>query len=148
MGLGAASTAPSVTARPLTQQGLAGAKTSSNVGRQVQDAQYFYTKLSEKMAQVTAANEGLRQELLAVEKSRSRQTQMQTRLDELKDEVSTAEVQLRDYNLILQRAGVQATAADVEESLTAVNVRIQHSAARPLPVRPHKLRIAVHSNVV
>lgn len=112
-----------MTARPLTQQGLAGAKASTQLGRQVQDGHFFYSKLSEKMAQVADANEGLRSELEAIDKNRSRQEQLQSRLEELKDEVTTAEVHLRDYNLIVQKAAVQASVADVEETLGTVNVR-------------------------
>jgi hypothetical protein len=122
--LGTASGAPLVSARPLTQQGLAGVKTGSHTGRQIQDGQYFHTKLSEKIAQVAEANESLRRELATIEKSRSRQEQLQSRFEELKDEVITAEVHLRDYNLILQKAAMQATATDVEDTLRTVNVRI------------------------
>lgn len=113
-----------MSARPLTQQGLAGAKSSTQLGRQIQDGQFFFTKLSEKMAQVAEANEGLRQEQAAIEKNRSRQEQLQSRFEELKDEVTTADVNLRDYNLILQKAAVQATSADVEDTLRTINVRI------------------------
>ena len=120
---------PVVTARPLTQQGLAGAKTSTQFGRQIQDGQYFYTKLSEKMAHVAEANERLRQELATIEKSRSRQEQLQARLEELKDEVTTADVHLRDYNLILQKSAMQATSADVEDTLRTVNVSFVHLPA-------------------
>lgn len=124
--LGTAAGGPVVSARPLTQQGLAGAKASTQLGRQIQDGQFFYTKLSEKVAQVADANEGLRQELETIEKNRSRQEQLQSRFEELKDEVTTAEVHLRDYNLVLQKAAMQASATDVEDTLRTVNVRLIH----------------------
>lgn len=127
LGTGAAG-GPVVSARPLTQQGLAGAKTSTQFGRQIQDGQFFYTKLSEKMAHVAEANERLRHELGTIEKNRSRQEQLQSRLEELKDEVTTADVHLRDYNLILQKAAMQATSADVEDTLRTVNVSLVHFA--------------------
>lgn len=44
-----------MTARPLTQQGLGGAKSGGVGGRQVQDATYFFTKLNEKKSQVRGA---------------------------------------------------------------------------------------------
>lgn len=111
-----------MTARPVTQQGLAGAKMNMHVGRQIQDAQYFYAKLSEKLSQVTEVNESLQQELLNIEKNSSKQLQMQSRFDELKDEVKTLEVSLRDHNLVLQRGAVQASAADVEDQIRVTNV--------------------------
>lgn len=114
-----------MTARPVTQQGLAGAKINAHVGRQIQDAPYFYAKLSEKLSQVTEINESLQQEFLDIEKNSSRQIQMQSRLDELKDEVKTLEVHLRDHNLVLQRAAVQASAADVEDQIRVTNASLQ-----------------------
>lgn len=114
-----------MTARPVTQQGLAGAKINAHVGRQIQDAQYFYAKLSEKLSQVTEINESLQQEFLDIEKNSSKRIQMQSRLDELKDEVKTLEVHLRDHNLVLQRAAVQASAADVEDQIRVTNASFQ-----------------------
>lgn len=116
-----------MTARPVTQQGLAGAKMNSHTGRQIQDAQFFYAKLSEKLSQVMEINASLQQELLDMEKNSVKQIQMQSRLDGLKDEVKTLEVHLRDYNLVLQRGAVQASAADVEDQIKATNVRLCHS---------------------
>lgn len=113
-----------MTARPVTQQGLAGAKINAHVGRQIQDAQYFYAKLSEKLSQVTEINESLQQEHLDIEKNSSKQLQMQSRLDELKDEVKSLEVNLRDHNLVLQRAAVQASAADVEDQIRVTNASL------------------------
>lgn len=114
-----------MTARPVTQQGLAGAKINAHMGRQIQDAHFFYAKLSEKLSQVTEMNESLQNELLDIEKNSAKQQQLQSRLDELKDEVKTLEVHLRDHNLVLQRAAVQGSAADVEDQVRQTNVSIQ-----------------------
>eukprot|EP00892_Ulva_mutabilis_P001365 jgi/Ulvmu1/11229/UM072_0066.1 len=113
--------APPMTSRPVTQQGLAGAKMNMHVGRQIQDAPFFYAKLSEKLSQVTEMNDTLQQELMDIEKNSSKQLQLQSRLEEVKDEVKTLEVHLQDHNLVLQRGAVQASAADVEDQIRATN---------------------------
>jgi hypothetical protein len=121
-GTGSLGTAPLISARPVTQQGLSGIRGSPGI-RHVQDAQFFFGKLGEKRTKIIDMNEHLRDELLDLQKSRSRQLEMVDRLQELKDEVRKLELQFSDYNSIVQRATMQSTAAEVQESIAAVNVR-------------------------
>ena len=96
--------------------------TDSSGGRQVQDGHYFYTKLSEKRSQLLEANEKLRKEIEDLQVSKPKSLQMLRRIEELSAEVKGLETQLQNYNLVIQKATLRATAADVQNEVAATQV--------------------------
>lgn len=113
-----------MTARPVTQQGMSGMRAvAAGTARQVQDAHYFYAKLSEKRSQLLEANDKLRNDMEAAEAARPKVGQLAHRLEELTGEVKAAELQCHNYNLVLQKATQHVKPADVQSEIAATQVR-------------------------
>jgi chromosome segregation ATPase len=111
-----------MTARPLTQQGMSGMKTQNGGGRFVQDGHFFYAKLSEKRSQILEVNERLRKEIEDLRNSRPRSLQMMEHLEDLNDEVKGLESQFQNYNLVVQKATIHATPADLQLGIASLQV--------------------------
>ena len=89
----------------------------------MQDAHYFYAKLSEKRSQLLEANEKLRKDMEEVDAARPKVMHMAHRLEELTGEVKATELQSHNYNLVLQKATQNAKPSDIQGEIAATQVR-------------------------
>ena len=127
---------PPMTARPLTQQGMSGMKaTPATGGRYVQDGHYFFAKLSEKRSQIMDANDKLKKEMDDLAVARPRALQMVARLEELSSELKSLETQLQEFNLVTQKATVNASAGDLQNDIAATQVFTQRSPEQCMRVQ-------------
>jgi paraquat-inducible protein B len=112
--------------RPLTQQGLGGVSgikaPGTASGRQIQDGHYFFGKLSQKLSQVSKANDELRQQIEQLDGSRAQVNAVNERLEEVTSDVLDLERQLQGHNLIVQKATSLTSKADVESAADRVMV--------------------------
>ena len=107
--------------------------TTASGGRHVQDGHYFYAKLSEKRSQIIEANEKLKKQMDDLAVARPRTLQMVARLNELSAELKSLETQLQEHNLVMQKATVHASAADLQADIAATQVH--RSWPCPSPTR-------------
>lgn len=97
--------------------------TAAPGARKVQDGHFFYAKLSEKRSQILDVNAKLRAELDALAGSRDVTLEQMDRAEELRQVVQDLEFQLQQYNLVVQKATVSASASSVQQDVAALQVR-------------------------
>ena len=106
----------SVAERPITQQGLQGLKTGGGRGpqRQFQDKSYFLGALRTKMTELTTEIGRLTREVEAHSEEQGTYLAYDKRVKELAAELTVAQGQLADYNLLVDKLNTDTDRADVE----------------------------------
>lgn len=92
--------------RPVTQQGLAGLKSSGGPARQVADKTYWLTELQTRTKEVRSEIDKLTQEKEQTEKDALMYAQLERQYDTMTAEVKKLENQLTDTTFALQQVCV------------------------------------------
>ena len=102
--------------RPITQQGLQGLKTGGGRGpqRQFQDKSYFLGALRTKMTELTTEIGRLTREVEAHSEEQGTYLAYDKRVKELAAELTVAQGQLADYNLLVDKLNTDTERAEVE----------------------------------
>lgn len=97
-------TAVQVDARPITQHGVSGMKTSAGTGgRKVLDKNFFLSELRQKRSEIATITQNMREELEALEKRQGQYNSMEKRGNDLGREVKLMQEALADYNTVLDK---------------------------------------------
>ncbi|DBA65684.1 TPA: hypothetical protein ACH3X2_002738 [Trebouxia sp. C0005] len=92
---------PQVADRPVTQQGMAGLKTASGVGRQVADKTYYLAQLRQKRFELIEVTSQLQAELDSSGQDLAKRQQLEMQVDTASKEVQQLQGQLSDLNAVL-----------------------------------------------
>ncbi|CAE7438925.1 IFT74 [Symbiodinium sp. KB8] len=113
-----------VSARPVTQQGMAGMRTATGRGRQVQDSSYHMAQLRRRITEISAEIRRMGEEYTRMQKDTATHATLQRRYDECIKEVRSLEGELADYNLAMDKARTSVDPAEVrryQEQLASHN---------------------------
>jgi intraflagellar transport protein 74 len=104
-----------LTNRPVTQQGLAGAKTAvAGSKRQIYDRSYYLNQLKQKSYELAAEINMFKKRAEEIDKEHTLSGQLQAKYQELSKEVLGMEGTLADYNLAADRQRSRAKPEDIK----------------------------------
>jgi len=114
-------TSMNISDRPVTQQGLSGMRTAGmGPSRQIQDNSYYLTMLRAKCAEIIQEIAGLKSQIDQGQKDNQAYGQLERKYETLTNDMRTLQVQLADYNLLLDRTRVHREVDDVTNEAHAL----------------------------
>ena len=121
---------PQLSERPVTQQGMVGAKmTAGGPKRKILSRSYFLVLLKQKISEVTSEIASFRQQKENLQKTQETSKNLENRYETLCGEVRELEGNLADYNLALdkQRTGTRVEdIAAVKDHISLQNQKFRH----------------------
>jgi intraflagellar transport protein 74 len=106
----------SVSARPVTQQGLSGMTTKPlGPSRQIADKNYFLTDLRNKNVEIGRECEKLREESIQIQKDNSSHAALERRYETVMKDVRQLEGELADFNLALDKLRTHTDINEIRE---------------------------------
>jgi intraflagellar transport protein 74 len=118
-----------VSDRPVTNAGIAGMKTASGPGRQVQDSSFYVGLLRTKITDITKEIRKIKTDMDQMEKDAGQYSQLERKYESHLMEVRNLEGTLADYNLAMDKLRTSTDPQEVKNYQQNLEMRNRNEAA-------------------
>eukprot|EP00520_Triparma_pacifica_P000984 CAMPEP_0118662112 /NCGR_PEP_ID=MMETSP0785-20121206/16645_1 /TAXON_ID=91992 /ORGANISM="Bolidomonas pacifica, Strain CCMP 1866" /LENGTH=557 /DNA_ID=CAMNT_0006555609 /DNA_START=46 /DNA_END=1716 /DNA_ORIENTATION=+ len=118
-----------VSDRPVTNAGIAGMKTASGPGRQVQDSSFYVGLLRSKITDITKEIRKIKTDMDQMERDAGQYSQLERKYESTLMEVRNLEGTLADYNLAMDKLRTSTDPQEVKNYQQNLEMRNRNEAA-------------------